>query len=145
MANEMMSGSEKAIVPDRDVKPLMEELDGLLAEAGVPAAEGETVEVEEEVEETVEAPEGEEAAEDSEAQTLADALGIELAQAEMLMQAAQMMEATRGKSADELAKMLAEDFHVRVGLVILAGGQMDQMEMEAAAPMADTPAAGPQM
>ena len=66
------------------------------------------------------------------------------------MQAAQMMEATRGKNADELAKMLAEDFQLRMELEKLAGGQMDQMEMdaaemEAAAPMADTPAAGPQM
>jgi hypothetical protein len=132
MANEMMAGSDKAIVPDRDIKPALDNLEGMLA-AVAGAGEGMAMEGAEGAAEMV----GEEMAEDAmdaaaseDVQMLADALGVDAMQAQALMDAAQQMEKTRGKSAKELADMLASDFGLRMQLEKLAGGAADQMAME---------------
>lgn len=144
MANEMMAGSEKAIVPDRDIKPGMEVLDQVLAAMGPEGAEVEETEVVEgEPAPPAEAPGA--MAEDVE--VLATALGIEAAQAQALFDAAQQMDKTRGKSGKELADMLEKDFQLRMELEKLAGGAADQMEMGMAEDMggAMPPAMPPEM
>ena len=144
MANEMMAGSEKAIVPDRDIKPGMDVLDQVLAAMGPEGAEVEETEmVEGEPAPPAEAPG--EMAEDVE--VLATALGIEAAQAQALFDAAQQMDKTRGKSGKELADMLEKDFQLRMELEKLAGGTADQMEMDMAEDMggAMPPAMPPEM
>lgn len=145
MANEMMAGSEKAIVPERDLKPGMDKLDEILATLGPEGGEVDEVEMSE----TEMPPEGAaapgEMAEDVE--VLATALGIEAAQAQALFDAAQQMEKTRGKSGKELADMLEKDFQLRMELEKLAGGTADQMEMDMAEGMggAMPPAMPPEM
>jgi len=146
MANEMMAGSEKAIVPSRDIKPGMDVLDEIAAAVGAEGAEVEETEmVEEEMPAEAEAPAPAEAAAASEdAEVIAAALGIDAMQAQMLFDAAQMMEMTRGKSGKELADMLEKDFSLRMELEKLAGGAADQMEMGMMeSPMAEMPPAPP--
>ena len=140
MANEMMAGSDKAMVPARDVKPEMDNLESMLsAVAGAAPAEGammeegmemETPEGAERMAEDMEAEGTMDAAVSEDAQALADALEIDAAQAQALYDAAQKMDKTRGKSGKELADMLAKDFGLRMELEKLAGGAADQMVME---------------
>jgi hypothetical protein len=132
MANDMMAGSEKAIVPDRDLKPGMDVLDEMLSALG---PEGGMVEETEMVEGEMpaDAMPGGDAMGDVE--VIASALGIEAAQAQALFDAAQQMAKTRGKSGKELADMLADDFQLRMELEKLAGGAADQMEMDMAEDM----------
>lgn len=140
MANEMMAGSDKAMVPSRDIKPQMDNLERMLAE--VADASPQDMEVTEEGM-AMETPEGaaamgeamvEEGATDGamsdDAQALAEALNIDAGQAQALYDAAQKMDKTRGKSGKELADMLAADFALRMELEKLAGGAADQMAME---------------
>lgn len=145
MANEMMAGSEKAIVPDRDIKPGMEVLDQVLASLGPEGAEVE----ETEMVEGEPAPPATGGPEEMSAdiEVLATALGIEAAQAQALFDAAQQMDKTRGKSGKELADMLEKDFQLRMELEKLAGGAADQMEMDMAEDMggAMPPAMPPEM
>ena len=143
MANEMMAGSDKAMIPSRDVKPEMDNLESMLAAvanagpegapAGDMAAEGMAMEDAEGAAQMRDnmAEEGmmDEAMSDD-IQMLADALGIEGAQAQALMDAAQQMAKTRGKSAKELADMLKKDFSLRMELEKIAGGAADQMAVE---------------
>lgn len=132
MANEMMAGSDKAIIPDRDIKPALDNLEGMLA-AVAGAGEGMAMESAEGAEEMADeemAEDAMEAAASEDVQMLADALGVDAMQAQALMDAAQQMAKTRGKSAKELADMLAKDFGLRMELEKLAGGAADQMAME---------------
>jgi len=132
MANEMMAGSDKAMVPDRDIKPEMDNLESMLA-AVAGAGEGmamETAEGAQEMEDEAMAEDAMGATVSEDVQMLADALGVDAMQAQALMDAAQQMEKTRGKSAKELADMLAADFGLRMQLEKLVGGAADQMAME---------------
>ena len=131
MANEMMAGSEKAIVPSRDIKPGMDVLDEIAAAVGDDSAEVEETEMAETempAETDADAPAAA-AAPSEDAEVIATALGIDAMQAQMLFDAAQMMEITRGKSGKDLAAMLEKDFSLRMELEKLAGGVADQMQM----------------
>ena len=90
----------------------------------------ETAEGAQEMEDEAMAEDAMGAAVSEDVQMLADALGVDAMQAQALMDAAQQMEKTRGKSAKELADMLAADFGLRMQLEKLAGGAADQMAME---------------
>lgn len=140
MANEMMAGSDKAMVPSRDVKPEMDNLESMLsAVAGAAPAEGgmmeegmamETPEGAEQMAEDMVAEGVMDGAVSDDAQALVDALQIDAAQAQALYDAAQKMSKTRGKSGKELADMLAKDFGLRMELEKLVGGAADQMAIE---------------
>ncbi len=140
MANEMMAGSDKAMVPSRDVKPEMDNLESMLsAVAGAAPAEGgmmeegmamETPEGAEQMAEDMVAEGVMDGAVSDDAQALVDALQIDAAQAQALYDAAQKMNKTRGKSGKELADMLAKDFGLRMELEKLVGGAADQMAIE---------------
>jgi hypothetical protein len=141
MANEMMAGSDKAMIPERDIKPEVENLERMLAEVANASPEDmamadtgmamETPEGAAEMTEVMEADGTADAAMSDDAQALAEALNIDGAQAQALFDAAQQMQQTQGKSGKELAEMLANDFGLRMQLEKLAGGAADQMAMEA--------------
>ena len=136
----MMAGSDKAMVPSRDVKPEMDNLESMLsAVAGAAPAEGgmmeegmamETPEGAEQMAEDMVAEGVMDGAVSDDAQALVDALQIDAAQAQALYDAAQKMNKTRGKSGKELADMLAKDFGLRMELEKLVGGAADQMAIE---------------
>lgn len=141
--------AEKApdtINPEQDIKPLMDEIDRLLAEQGMapgmpPAPEEvpgmpmtqETVVAEEvvETETDEEAPaEAPAESEDAAMSELAEMLNIEEAQAKALYEASQQLGSLEGKSPKEVGQMMVEDFQLRMQVEKIAGGTED-MEVEA--------------
>lgn len=113
---------EDALIPEQDVKPLADELDAILAEG--PPLEDEAADpvVDEEVV-VEEAPIG-----DLDMTPLIDMLGATPERAQMLYDAAQQLEKTMGKSPEELAQMIVEDFDILMQLEMIAardeGGAM---------------------
>mgnify|MGYP003651233467 CR=1 FL=1 len=139
---------------NRDIRPLVERLNLSLLPEGGPMAAPETPPFEEDLgleEVPPELPPGAEAAGEApeggtvEMQPLMDVLGVDEMQAQSLYDAAQEMDQTRGKTPDELATMLEEDFDLRMRLESLAAGSSDQMaaDAEMAGMMPPGPPPGP--
>tara|TARA_A100001391_G_scaffold153779_2_gene111626 strand:- start:2770 stop:3270 length:501 start_codon:yes stop_codon:yes gene_type:complete len=82
-----------------------------------------------------EATEG--APEETESQDLSvlvETLGLSPERAEMLYQAAQQLASTQGKSPEELAKIVADDFNILMQLEVIAARSMKNQPEEPAAP-----------
>ena len=123
--------------PERGgVESLIEDIDSLLAGAGVEGAEapaeGEAMKEEEAAEVAVEETPAEEGAPaEIDVSVLVETLQIDEPKAAALYQASQEMERTRGVKPDELAAMLAEDFNLRMQLERIAGITEEGAEAEA--------------
>ena len=134
----MAEETPKNVDPERDIKPVMDRIDALLAEGGA-GEEGEMIEDEAAVEEEMpmgdEMPEEEMMAEGEEAMEegmegevdlapLMDTLGATEERAQALYD-----QKTAGKTPQELADMIAEDFDVLMQLEMLAarGGEPQAM------------------
>ena len=139
----MAEETPKNVDPERDIKPVVDRIDALLAEGGA-GEEGEMIEDEAAVEEEMpmgdEMPEEEMMAEGEEAMEegmegevdlapLMDTLGATEERAQALYDAAQQIQKTAGKTPQELADMIAEDFDVLMQLEMLAarGGEPQAM------------------
>jgi|13_taG_2_1085334.scaffolds.fasta_scaffold18076_4 hypothetical protein len=140
----MAEDTQKKVDPERDIKPVMDQIDALLAEGGG----GEMVEEEAVVEEDMPTgddmpeeemmAEGEEAMEETMEEAmegevdlapLMDTLGATEERAQALYDAAQQIAKTQGKTPQELADMIAEDFDILMQLEMLAarGGEPQAM------------------
>ena len=131
-------GSPKTIIPEQDLKPLMDDIDRILASGpgapGAPAGEevvGEEVMTEEAIEE---GPGEEVVAEETVEETatvdvspIVEALGIEEAQAQKLYDAAQQIASLEALEVQEIADALAADFQLRMQVEKIAGGMEDTM------------------
>ena len=132
----------EAIVPERDLKPMMDEADQILASIasgealpGGPGGPGGLgglgIPVEEAAEDMIgDAEDADLAAAEGEAvsadvQGLADMLQIDAVAAQSLYDAAQSLGRTRGMSHTELGELLLEDFQLRMELERIAGGVQD--------------------
>ena len=117
-------GEPPGLVPERDVKPIADEIDRILAmeEAAAPVDEEPTGP-------DTEPAEGEEAGEEVDVSPIAEKLGVDSTKARELWDAAQIMPATQDLSPDELANKLIDDFDLRMKLEKLAAGELDQSEM----------------
>ena len=121
---------EDGVVPDRDIKPLMDKIDEI-TDKGAEAAFGEGEEV------------GEEAAEDAmNVGPMVEMLGMSEDRAKELMAAAQEIPRFAQMSAEDLAKAITEDFQVLMELERVAAmkttGDMPEEAAEAA-PMEPAP------
>jgi len=124
------------VVPERDIKPVADELDAITAGVEL-GAEDEMVEGEEEV--------VEEGAPDL--GPLMDMLGATEERAQMLYDAAQELAKTQGKTPEELAQMIVDDFDILMQLEMIAargeGGAMGGPAAEMAPPPVEMPGAAP--
>ena len=131
---------ENDIVPSRDIKPKMDDIEAILAmagNAGAPMGEPGAEVVEEVVEEAPVGipldgpidPDAPMPPGDDDIQVLADTLQIDIAKAQMLYDAAMQLPSTVNKTGAELATMLAEDFDLRMRLEQLALGAADAEPM----------------
>jgi hypothetical protein len=138
----------KEIVPEKDMKPLMDEVDRILAEIGGPEGapeggpegaeaplEGEVVE-EEVVEDEGDEPVG------PDVSVLAERLEIDEAKARALYDAAQQLGRTEGMSPEELAEALLIDMQLRMELEKIAGSIEDISSEDAAMALEMAPAEG---
>ena len=124
------------IVPGEDLKPLMDEVDRILAGGDMGAPAGEEVVGEETMtEETIEEGPGEEVvAEETVEETetvdvspIMEALEIEEAQAQALFDAAQQIARLENMEIQEIADALAADFQLRMQVEKIAGDMEDTM------------------
>lgn len=128
------------IVPEKDIKPLMDQIDAILGAPGVPPGPGEMPPGEmppgemspEEAMLAEIAPmaEGEAGAEEAGATDLSEMvelLGVSEEQAQALYDAAQSLDFLAGKPPGEIARMLAEDFQLRMQVEKIAGMEADMM------------------
>jgi hypothetical protein len=118
--NMKQGGMPEQIIPRRDIKPLADEIEAMLAEAGQSSAGGEKP------------PEGEpkmggEAPEAGGAQVVADMLGVSVEKAQQLLDAAMMMPKMAGKSPEEIGQMLASDMNLRMQVEKNIGASEDGM------------------
>lgn len=128
------------IVPSRDIKPLAEQIDALLAEEGgsavggvSPGTQGETGAMPGTGGMAAEPAMGGGAA------AVAEMLGVSMDKAQQLLDAAMSMPAMAGKSPEEIAQMLASDMNLRMQVEknIGAGEDMkarESMSMARSAP-----------
>tara|TARA_Y100001973_G_C5208862_1_gene343780 strand:+ start:12922 stop:13389 length:468 start_codon:yes stop_codon:yes gene_type:complete len=139
--------SPDQIVPEEDIKPLMDQIDAILGAPGVPPSPGEMSPEEAMLAEVAPMAEGEAVAEDAAAEEavaeeagatdlseMVELLGIDEAQAQALYDAAQSLDSLAGKPPGEVARMLADDFQLRMQVEKIAGMEADMMadaEMEA--------------
>jgi hypothetical protein len=146
-----MPDAPQQIDPEQDMKPLMDEIDRLLAETGgipgaapgemppgpgagpipsgmPPAPEGPPTEAPVEEMMVEEAP-AEAPAEGGMAE-LADMLGIDEARAQALYDASQQLGQLEGKSPAEVGQMMLEDFQLRMQVEKIAGGLEDEAAAE---------------
>ena len=96
-----------------------------------PDAEGEPAEGEAEGAATEDAPEE---TESQDLSVLVETLGVSPERAEMLYQAAQQLASTQGKSPEDLAKIIADDFNILMQLEVIAARDMKNQPEEPAAP-----------
>ena len=126
------------IVPDEDLKPLADQIDAI-AEGAEPGTE--ELLAEGEVAEEV----AEEGAPDL--GPLMDMLGATEERAQMLYDAAQELAKTQGKTPEELAQMIVDDFDILMQLEMVAargeGGAMGGPPAEMAPPPVEMPAGAP--
>ena len=121
---------EGGIVPRRDLKPVMDEIDAILAGAGMSAGgpggpETGMAPAASRSPEGMESCTGESMATD--VMVIADALGISPDKAQALFDAAQMMPKLAGKSPAEIADMLSKDMNLRMQLEKNLGANEDTM------------------
>jgi len=132
-------GSPKTIIPEQDLKPLMDDIDRILA-GGDTGAPGAPVGEEAMAEEVVEEGPGEEVvAEETVEETatvdvspIVEALGIEEAQAQKLYEAAQQIASLEALEVQEIADALAADFQLRMQVEKIAGDMEDTMAADQA-------------
>jgi len=117
------------VVPNRDLKPMMDQMDQILAAP----PEGE--------EEIAEEGVAEEGAADVTA--IAETLGVDQEQAQKLYDAAQQIPRLAGISPEELAAMMADDFQLRMEVEKMAAGGEDMMAEEEESIEAPMPPPGP--
>jgi len=133
---------EGGIVPRRDIKPLADEIDAILKEAGL--AEGGAGGPETGMAPAASrSPEGErngtgvsmKAGEGamSDASVIADVLGVSMEKAQALLDAAMAMPKMAGKSPAEIADMLSKDMNLRMQLEKNMGAGEDKMARKAMA------------
>ena len=135
-----MQPPEGGLDPSRDLKPLMDEADRILAEG--PGAEGEGAPAEEMPAEGApaeEAPAEVMTPDGVDVSSIAEALEVDAEQAIRLYEAAQKIPMLAGQSAETLAQMLQDDFQLRMRVEGMAAEGDDQAQaadamMQAAAP-----------
>jgi len=118
------------MIPRRDLKPVMDEIDAILADAGIPAGGPGGPETGM-APAASRSPEGMEpgtgTSAPNETAVIADVLGVSAEKAQMLFDAAQMMPKLAGKSAAEIADMLSKDMNLRMQLEKNLGAGEDMM------------------
>jgi len=127
---------EGGIVPRRDIKPLADEIDAILKEAGL--AEGGAGGPETGMAPAASrSPEGEMPGTGksvpSDASVIADVLGVSMEKAQALLDAAMAMPKMAGKSPAEIADMLSKDMNLRMQLEKNMGAGEDKMARKAMA------------
>ena len=120
---------EGGLVPMRDLKPLMDEADRILAERDSGAPEEPPVDEAPAEDEDAE-PVEETAVADDDVAPIAEALDVDTEQAQRLYDAAQTIPMLAGKPTQELAMMLKDDFQLRMR-VESAAAQKQDMAAEA--------------
>tara|TARA_Y100001963_G_scaffold121433_1_gene170029 strand:- start:19705 stop:20169 length:465 start_codon:yes stop_codon:yes gene_type:complete len=113
-------------VSEEDVDALLQQIDEVQGEA---EAAGET------------AAEGEEGGQ-QDLTPLTEMLGVTPERAETLYEAAQQLASTQGKSPEDLAKLIADDFNILMQLEVIAARSMKNQPEPPAAPPAGPEAAG---
>ena len=103
------------VVPNRDLKPMMDQMDQILAAP----PEGEEELGEEELTEGA-----------ADVTVIAETLGVDQEQAQKLYDAAQQIPRLAGVSPEELAAMMADDFQLRMEVEKMAAGGEDMMAEE---------------
>lgn len=150
---------EGGIVPRRDIKPLADEIDAILREAGL--AEGGAGGPETGMAPaSSKSPEGERngtgrsepaaAGMAQDASVIAEVLGVSMEKAQALLDAAMQMPKMAGKSPAEIADMLSKDMNLRMQLEKNLGAGADMMAkkamaeegMKAPAPLPTEPSMG---
>lgn len=136
MAENMPPMPEKGITINKDIRPLVEEIDSLIATAD---KSGGTLPPEMRKEMPPEGEtEGMTAADD--VQVIADTLDVSVEKAKALFDAAQQMPRLAGKTAADIAMMLEKDMNLRMQLEKSMGAGED---MKAREEMAKMPAPPP--
>lgn len=140
------------IVPERDIRPLAEKIDAMMAEAeGAPPVGGAGSVAGESgaMPGTGGAPTGPESEGSAGVAVVADVLGISMEKAQALMDAAQQMPKLAGLSPEQLAAELSTNVNLRMQLEKNIGASEDSMKREsmmsqgpssAPPPMEPTPA-----
>ena len=113
-------------VSEEDVDALLQQIDEVQGES---EAAGET------------AAEGEEGGQ-QDLTPLTEMLGVTPERAETLYEAAQQLASTQGKSPEDLAKLIADDFNILMQLEVIAARSMKNQPEPPAAPPAGPEAAG---
>lgn len=144
---------EGGIVPRRDIKPLADEIDAILREAGL--AEGGAGGPETGMAPAASrSPEGEMpgtgVSQSQDASVIAEVLGVSMEKAQALLDAAMQMPKMAGKSPAEIADMLSKDMNLRMQLEKSMGAGEDMTArkamaaegMKAPAPLPTEPSMG---
>ena len=131
MADNMKQPPGGEVIPRRDIKPLADEIQGILDEAGMGEAgpkggvsstdQGETGAMPASGGAGSEGPGGEST------QVIAEVLGVSAEKAQALYTAAMAMPKLAGKSPAEVAEMLDKDMNLRMQLEKSMGASEDQM------------------
>ena len=136
---DMPKMPEGGIVPRRDIKPLADEIDAIMREAGLdvraegaPASSG-SPEGEQAPATGASMPEEMPAEATSGVQVIADTLGVTVDKAQALYDAAMAMPKLAGKSPEEIAMMLEKDMNLRMQLEKNMGASEDSMARQAMA------------
>lgn len=120
--NMKQGGMPDMIIPRRDIKPLADEIEAMLAEAGMSAGEAGKG-----GEKPPEGGEGEKAPAAGGAQAVADMLDVSVEKAQQLLDAAMAMPKMAGKSPEEIGQMLASDMNLRMQVEKNIGASEDGM------------------
>jgi len=125
-------------VTEKDVDDLLQRISA--AEEGAPPEEGAPVEAAPGEGAPPEEGAPEEGEGEQDLSPLIETLGVTPERAEMLYQAAQQLASTQGKSPDDLAAMIADDFDILMQLEVIAARSMqNQPEPPAPPPGAGAP------
>jgi hypothetical protein len=141
MAENMPPAPGKALTINKDIRPLVDEIDSLIAKADEAGGS-----LPPEMRKEMPAEGGDEGmTEAGDVQVIADTLGVSIEKAQALFDAAQQMPRLAGKSATDIAMMLEKDMTLRMQLEksMGAGEDMkareDMAKMPAPPPMEPTP------
>lgn len=135
MMEEDVEIPEGGVIPDRDLKPLMDKADEILGEEGEEMAEAEEM--------GAEAADAEAATPmDDEVQPLMETLGMSEERATEIFEAAMSIPQYAEMSGQELADLIASDFQVLMELERMAA---KNAKPEAPAPEGGAPMGGPPM
>lgn len=145
MADNMPPAPAKGVTINKDIRPLVDEIDSLIAEAD---KHGGTLPPEMRKNMPEGAPEaaaGEGMTEGNDVSVIADVLGVSMEKAQALFDAAQTMPSLAGKSPEQVASMLEKDMNLRMQLEKSMGASEDMKARESMAkapmppPMEPTP------